>query len=122
MRVARHILPGILASILSLPCPAPGDEVALADQQVITEHFRPIFVYPQFTRWRFETAAPYRLGGMLICGHVNFQNSNRVFVGEKPFYTVVRNGRYLEGGIVGNKVEDPAGSVAFAYSLLCKTN
>ena len=122
MRIARLILPGIIAGILSLPCTAPGDEVALADQQVIIEHFRTTFVYPQFTQWRFESAAPYRLGGNLVCGHVNFQNSNRVFVGEKPFYTVVRNGQYLEGGIVGSKVEDPAGTIAFAYNLLCKTH
>jgi hypothetical protein len=120
MRIARPILPGILAAILSLPCAARCDEVSLADQQVILEHFRTTFVYPQFTHWQFDDAKPYELGGTLVCGQVNFQNSNRVFMGAKPFYSVVRDGRYMEGGIVGNKVQDPAGTVTFAYDVLCK--
>jgi hypothetical protein len=121
MRIARFTVPGILTAILCLPCPASADPVALADQQVIIEHFRTTFVYPQFTQWRFEDAKPYRLGGMAICGHVNFQNSNRVYIGEKPFYTVVRDGRYLEGGILGSAYLDSTGATKFAYHILCET-
>jgi hypothetical protein len=117
-----RIAPLILAAILTPPCLAHADAVAPADQDVIIEHFRTTFVYPQFTSWRFEDAKPYRLGGTLVCGHVNFENSNRVFVGEKPFYTVVKDGHFLEGGIVGNKVQDPAGTIAFAYKILCETH
>jgi hypothetical protein len=120
MRIARRTLIAIAATVLSLPCPASANTVSLADQQVVMEHFRPMFVYPQFSRWRFDSAAPYWLGGTLVCGHVNFENSNRTFEGERAFYMVIRDGSYLEGGIVGNMVEDPAGTIRFAYHLLCE--
>jgi hypothetical protein len=121
MRAALHILPGLLAAMLSLPRPASAGEPTLADRQAVMEYFRPMFVLPQFTRWRFEDAKPYRLGGTLVCGHVNFQNSNRVFQGDKEFYIVIKDGKYKEGGIIGNAIQDPSGATAFAYKILCTT-
>jgi hypothetical protein len=119
MRSALPILPGLLASMLILPCPALADEPTLVEQQAVMEHFRNTFVLPQFTRWEFDVAKPYRLGGRLICGHVNFQNSNRVYQGEKAFYVVIKDGKYSEGGIVGNQIQDPSGATTFAYKILC---
>jgi len=124
MRIAQNILSRILTPLLILANPAIGPALAapvtLADQQVVIEHFRSTFVLPQFTQWRFDKAGPYRLGGTLICGGVNFQNSVRRYVGEQPFYAVVRDGKFTEGGIVGNAVQDPAGTVQFAYNILCQ--
>jgi hypothetical protein len=77
-------------------------------------------VLPDFTKWRWDNAKPYPLGGRLICGHVNFQNSNRRYMGEEAFYAVVRDGKYREGGVVGNMIQDPAGTVRFAYKTLCE--
>jgi hypothetical protein len=121
MRAAPSILPGLLAALLTLPCPAAAGEPTLADRQAVIEHFRPIFVLPQFTRWQFDDAKPYRLGGTLVCGHVNFQNSNRVYLGNEAFYIVLKEGKYQEGGIVGNEIQDPSGATAFAYKILCGT-
>jgi hypothetical protein len=119
MRTAHSLSSAILAALLILPGPACAAEATPEEQQVIIEHFRNTFVLPQFTRWRFDEAKPYQLGGRLICGHVNFQNSNRRYEGEKAFYIVVRDGKYREGGIVGNQIQDPAGAVRFAYRTLC---
>jgi len=121
MRAALRILPCLIATMLIPPCPASAAETTLADQQAVMEHFRPIFVLPQFTRWRFDDSKPYQLGGTLICGQVNFQNSNRVFLGFKDFYIVIKDGKYQEGGIVGNEIQDPSGATAFAYKILCAT-
>ncbi len=120
MHIAPRFSSVVLAALLILPSVSPAAEVTQAEQQVVIDHFQTIFVLPAFNRWRFDDARPYQLGGRVVCGHVNYQNSNRRYVGNTPFYVVVKDGKYVEGGLVGNFIQDPAGTIGFAYKLLCK--
>lgn len=93
--------------------------VPKALQQPVIDHFRGVFVLPDLVIWQFDQAKPYPLGGMTVCGHVNILNSTRRYMGLQPFYAVVRDGAWVEGDIVGNKVQDPTGAVAASYKTLC---
>jgi hypothetical protein len=112
-------LPGLLAFFLILSGAALADTVPPDLQRITMEHFLPSFVYPDLVQWEWDSAKPYPLGGTAVCGKVNFPNSNRRYLGYKEFYALVVDGKYQEGGIVGNNVQDPAGAIGFAYRTVC---
>jgi hypothetical protein len=111
----------ILAAMLpALATAALADPVTPDMQKIVIDHFRRFLVLPDFSIWHFDEAKPNTLGGTLVCGTVNYQNSNRRYQGFRPFYMVIRNGAFSEGGITGNFVEDGLGRFKAAYELLCK--
>ena len=114
MRRAFAILSLILAAA------APADPVPVDMQQKIIAHFSPAMVLPQTTIWHFDRMAPFVLGGVTVCGRVNYQNSTKKYLGLEPFYAVVQDGAVNDGGISSNdKLLDPEGSVAFSYKQHC---
>jgi hypothetical protein len=98
--------------------PFPTDK-DLALQQVVRDKLDPIFVTPETTRWQFEPWKPFRSGSELVCGHVSYMNSGRVYSPFQPFYAIIRRGTVTESGILGNRVQDPTGATRFAYETVC---
>src|SRR5580692_11311334 len=72
------------------PANSPADNnVPVALQQRVIDHYSHLFIMPQTAIWQFDFARPFLLGGTLVCGHVNYQNSERQYVGAQPFYLVL---------------------------------
>lgn len=109
----------LLAMLVVVPVTGRAGEVPLAHQTIAKGAFRDQFVLPDQVLWRFDKEVPYPAGGDVVCGAVNFQNSNRIYIGYKSFYAVIRHGEFSEGGIVGNQVQDPTGNIQFAFNTLC---
>jgi hypothetical protein len=82
-------------------------------------YFRKLFVLPDTVLWDFDFIKPYPLGGTTVCGRVNFQNSNRVYGGKQLFYTVFQEGKAVDGGVVGNVVDDPTGTTRDSRHRFC---
>jgi len=97
------------------PKPVPDDL-----KQPTMLYFRKLFVLPDTTIWHFDYAKPYPLGGITVCGRVNFQNSDRVYSGDKLFYTVFQDGKVIDGGVLGNVVDDPVGTTAASRHSFCE--
>jgi hypothetical protein len=94
--------------------------VPVPTQRLIEAHFAPRLVLPALAIWRFEVMKPYPGGGELVCGHVNFQNSTRQYLGFLGFYAVVDSDRVTIGGIeADSEIQDPTGAFKFAYQTLC---
>ena len=101
----------------------PGTAKVPPDTQFLVESaFAPQLVLPATAMWRFEYMKPYG-SGQIVCGHVNFQRSTRQYIGFLGFYAVVRHGRVGISGIEAeNAMQDPTGSIKFAYDSMCHTN
>jgi hypothetical protein len=99
---------------------AAASPVDVPVQRLIQSHFSPNLVLPATALWRFDSVKPYGGGGDLVCGHVNFQNSMRRYLGFLGFYAVVRSNKVALGGIeADDPMQDPTGAFKFAYHNLC---
>jgi hypothetical protein len=90
-------------------------------QEAVIDHFSPELVLPRTAIWHFSSATPYLLGGTLVCGNVNYQNSVKKYVGRLPFYLVVlKNGTTGDGGLLPeDPLLDPTDTARSTYVRLC---
>jgi hypothetical protein len=109
-------------SVLFLSAAAPAENnVPLALQQRVIAHYSHLFIMPQTAIWEFESARPYLLGGTIVCGHVNYQNSERRYVGASAFYLVLTDTGTGDGDVLPAKaVQDPTGTIRSTYLQVCK--
>jgi hypothetical protein len=116
------IPPPITTGPVSAPPPPPGTGNPVPDslKQPTMLYFRKLFVLPDTVLWHFDFSKPYPLGGTTLCGRVNFQNSMRVYGGDKLFYTIFQDGKLVDGGVVGNVVDDPVGTTAASRRRFCE--
>jgi hypothetical protein len=101
------------------PAPTAGNPVPDNMKQMSMLYFRKLFVLPDTVLWDFDFTKPYPLGGITVCGRVNFQNSDRVYGGKKLFYTIVQEGKIIDGGVVGDVVDDPVGTTRDTRHKFC---
>jgi len=90
-------------------------------KQVVIDHFSPMFVVPQTAIWEFDTMSHYLLGGTLICGKVNYQDSLHHYVGPQPFYLVIKSDHSTGDGdlLPLYVVRDPTGTKRSTYTKVC---
>lgn len=110
-----------LALVLLAAAPSADASVSATLQEAVIDHFSLQLVLPRTAIWHFVSASPYLLGGTLICGDVNYQNSVKRYVGRLPFYLVVKgNGVTGDGGLLPEDPHsDPTGTVRSTYVKLC---
>jgi hypothetical protein len=87
----------------------------------VIDHFSPMFVVPQTAIWEFDSISHYLLGGTLICGKVNYQDSLHRYVGLQPFYLVVRSNHSIGDGdlLPLYVIRDPTGTKRSTYTKVC---
>jgi len=115
--------------LLLLLCAAPkvpamgAQEVNVpADlKRVVIDHFSPMFVVPQTAIWEFDSISHYLLGGTLICGKVNYQDSLRHYLGMQPFYLVIKSDHSTGDGdlLPLFASRDPTGTKRSTYVKVC---
>jgi len=114
----RVFLPGL--AILLAAAAQAANRVPAAVQQVVMAYLEPSLVLPATALWTFDSAAPFPLGGTLVCGHVNYQISTRRYVGPSPFYAIVSDDHVREWGLVTPSTSsDPTGAIRLNYQEHC---
>jgi hypothetical protein len=111
-----------LAALVLLPLaaaraatPVPPDV-----QQRIIAKFADTLVLPETAIWRFDDFRPFEAGGNVACGHINYQDSTRAYIGWRPFYAVVRGSAIDSTGMVPRWAkQDAVGAVTGNYNTLC---
>jgi hypothetical protein len=111
----------ILALLVLAAAPSANATISPMLREAVINHFSPQLVLPRTAIWHFMSASPYLLGGTLVCGDVNYQNSVKKYVGRLPFYLVVKaNGETGDGGMLPeNRRSDPTGTARSTYIKLC---
>ncbi|HTZ69234.1 MAG TPA: hypothetical protein VMB71_01150 [Acetobacteraceae bacterium] len=108
-----------LVSLLLAAAAEPGS-VSTNLQQSIVASLGRMMVLPQTTVWQFDWSKPGPAGGTLVCGHVNYQDSTRHYLGLQPFFAIVRNGKVAESGIqTKSGAVDPTGAISYSYDQYC---
>jgi hypothetical protein len=114
----------LIAALASIGAAMPHNpqDVSKEERDLVTGFFRKFLVLPDNAVWRFESVRPF-LNGDVVCGHVNYQNSDRRYLGFVGFYAEIRHGEVRESGMEPQlKAEDPAGAIEFAYQIHCPTS
>jgi hypothetical protein len=117
----RYAVPAFALLLMAAAEPASID-VPPDIRQAVIARLSPQFAVKETAIWEFDSLTPYILGGTLVCGKVNFQNSLRRYMGMLPFYIVVkRGGATGDSGIMPlNLEDDPTGTQYATYRKICK--
>jgi hypothetical protein len=100
---------------------AAQNNVPLALQRRVIAHYSHLFLRPQTALWQFDVARPYLLGGTLVCGHVNYEDSEHRYVGASPFYLVLTDSGTGDGDVLpADPTQDPTGTITSTYRAVCK--
>jgi hypothetical protein len=121
MRFTLPILALLLPMVVLAAAPPANASISPMLRDAVIDHFSPQLVLPRTAIWHFASASPYLLGGTLVCGDVNYQNSVKKYVGRLPFYLVVkRNGLTGDGGMLPeDPLMDPTDTARGTYVKLC---
>jgi len=109
--------------VIASPSRAEDDNAAhipLETQQLIKAKFADSFLFPDYVQWRFDFTRPYPTSGTSVCGRVNYQDSTHAFIGFKPFFALILNGRVTDYHIVpGVYAQDVTYAGLAAYKVAC---
>ncbi len=95
-----------------------SDEVTLPERDLIEASLAKYLVRPATAMWRFTPKKPYLGTTRLVCGQVNYETSERRYVGYHRFYALLDQGRVTLSQIE-DKFEDPSGRLADKLDFLC---
>jgi hypothetical protein len=123
----RAALLTAVLTVWGLVIPSPGRaeddnaaHIPLETQQLIKAKFADSFLFPDYVQWRFDFTRPYPTSGTSVCGRVNYQNSTHNFIGFKPFFALILNGRVTDYHIVpGVYAQDVTYAGLAAYKVAC---
>lgn len=121
---------GALCAALALltlglrPCPAwaePGDRpVPRALRVQVAQYFAPKWVLPELVQYNWLALRDVPGGDVVVCGMVNYQDSERVYVGWRAFFAVIHGDTIPTARIQPlSPVDDPVGSITNTFNLLC---
>jgi len=104
------------------PAGAPVEgNVPVALQRRVIAYYSHLFMVPQTAIWQFDSARPYLLGGTVVCGRVNYQNSEHRYVGASAFYLVLTETGTGDGNVLpADPKQDPTGTITSTYRQVCK--
>ena len=97
---------------------AMADEVSVEVRDRVEEALSGTFMQPQTAIWRFDSDKPYVSGKRIVCGAVNFQSAQQMYVGYYQFYAIVTDGKVLVAQIA-DPVSDVSGKLAETLRQFC---
>jgi hypothetical protein len=113
----------VLGVLAGGPAAAEDDNAAhipLETRKLIKAKFEDNFLFPELVEWRFDFTRPYPTSGTAVCGRVNYQDSTHGYIGFKPFFALIVDGRVTDYHIVpGVYAQDVTYAGLAAYKIAC---
>jgi hypothetical protein len=108
----------LTSSAWAVDKPAGAQAVPLDMQDTVEAAIMPFLVVPQTAKWDFVYMVD-RGSEKVVCGTVNYQSSLKQYLGPKPFYARMRDGKIVRMQLQDPPWVDTSGAEARDFHYLC---